>query len=332
MITMQSILAGILVIALLYCAVKHIVELTIYPRKRKYKKGTQTAQIPNEKATPAQAAFIYFYDKNILHTEIMGNVIIAMLFNLTRKGFLTIEKLQNRIQISLLDNPLLDKLNEEERILYDILAKQKDPGTNQISLDQLANYMRKYPKEFGKSMNAIAIKAKVQAEQEGKYKEKEVRNAEKYVWLAIIYTAAGFISLWFTNLIILMAIFNGLLCSLIAYRLHNLTLKGMDEKNNWIALQEYLKDLPHKDVRTIPSLAELEAHYIYMITFGKEEIIETWKKVYPEVLELKEGETYTYMPNLYADTYFMKEIQQQIIEAYEEVYKQNKAIAPKIFK
>lgn len=329
MITVENVLAGIFVIVLLYCAVKHIVELTIYPRKRKYKKGTQTEKIPNEQATPAQAAFIYFYGKNILHADIMGNVIIAMLLDLVRKGFIKMEQIQYRIQMTLLENPLLDRLNEEERMLYDILEKQADTTTRQISLDQLANYMRKNKIDFGKSMNAIAIKAKVQAEQEGKYKEKEVQGAEKYVWLAVIYTVAGLVSLVFTNLIILMALFNGVLCSLIAYRLNNLTLKGMDEKKDWMALEAYLKDLPHKDIRTIPSLVELETYYTYMIAFGKEAVFESIHKVYPE---LKEDETYTYMPHLYADAYFMKEMKQQIIGAYEEVYRQNKAIAPKNFK
>lgn len=103
----------------------------------------------------------------------------------------------------------------------------------------------------------------------------------------------------------------------------------MDEKKDWMALEAYLKDLPHKDIRTIPSLVELETYYTYMIAFGKEAVFESIHKVYPE---LKEDETYTYMPHLYADAYFMKEMKQQIIGAYEEVYRQNKAIAPKNFK
>ncbi len=333
MFTIETIFAIIIIFVLLYCAVKHIVILSMYPRTRHYKAGTQTDKIPNEDATPAQAAFLYFYSRNILKKDIMGNVIVAMLFDLTKKGFIQMEKENHTIMITLQKEAFIESLNEEEVILYKELEAHVNPETRKMTLDQLANYMRKDSESFGKSLTNIVIKAKVRAEQDKKYRNKEVSDMHKYIWMAVIYTAAGLISLLFTNLIILMAIFNGLLCSLIAHRLDNLTLKGMDEKNEWMALEEYLRTLPHKDVRTIPSLLDLETYYVYMIAFGKDKLIgKTIQEAYPNLVELPEGEHYTYMHILYQDPYFLKEIKEQIGEAYQEVYKKNKRLAPVMYK
>jgi len=332
MSTTEKVIIATIVILLLYFAVKNIVVLTIYPKKIKYKKGTQTDKIPVKNPTPTQAAFIYYYNKNILNRTIMENVITAMLFSLVQKGFITMEKSNNTINITL---PKIEKetIHPEEKILYEILEQQANPQTKSLTLDELANYIRKNGAEFSNAMNHILIKAKMQAEKDGKYKEKIKKDVDKYVWLSVLYTAMGFISLCYTNLIILMAVFNGLLCSLIAYRLNNLTTKGMEEKNKWLALEAYLKDLPHKDVRKIPTLLELEEHYIYMIAFGKEkEIFGAIHQTYQILPETEKDKTYTYMHLLYQDPYYLKEIKQQIQAAYQEVYKQNKAKAPEMYK
>ena len=333
MINIENILSVSVILILIYCAVKHIVILSMYPRTRHYKAGTQTDQIPSEDPTPAQAAFVYFYNKNIMKKDIMPNVIVAMLFDLVKKGCIQMEKENHTITMTLAKDTDLEILNEEEQIMFHALEMHTDKQTRKMTLDQLANYMRKDSIAFGKTLSNIVIKAKVKAEQDGKYREKDTLNVEKYICMAVIYTMLGFMSLLFTNVVVLIAVFNGLLCSLIANRLNNLTLKGMDEKNEWMAVEEYLRTLPHKDVRTIPSLLDLETYYIYMITFGKEKLMgKTIQTSYPHLVDLPEGQNYTFMHILYQDSYFLKEIKEQIEDAYQEVYKENKRLAPNMFK
>lgn len=266
-------------------------------------------EMPNENTTPGEAYRII--EKNIQQftPSNFGKVFSATLLNLTLKGYIEItQDLKNKKQINIKILEINDeKLKLDEKDIFGIV---KDAAAKKevFTLKDLEKYIEKHPSKIEKLFSSTFKNVETQLinekiiDEEGYKEYKKYRNKRDYYILAAIFVPI--FTAMFLICPVIIFIVNAIICNMIAGKLEILTQEGLEQKEQWKGLKNYMENFSLLNEREVPELVIWEKYLVFATVFGiADKVIKQLKIVYPNFDEMITVGNYTYV-NLMANTNF----------------------------
>lgn len=258
--------------------------------------------IPNENTTPAGAAFLYYFKKSSLGLHI-PDVISATILDLALKKYLSIEILDDKkdeVKIILASDKDKNSLSKDEKIVYEMLEKVNE--NKEFTMKEFERYGKKHSSSFTKQYNLIEPETKKEIINKGYYDEKLIHESSIFTGNGVGFVFLFIISFIFMIACIIPSIICAIYCFKIANRYNTLTQKGVDEKEAWIGLKNFMNDFSMMDKREIPELVLWEKYLVYATAFGiSDKVLKDLKVVYPQIEDTEfmrsNGYTYLYLMN-----------------------------------
>ena len=292
--------------------------------------------IPDEKATPADAAFLYYYKSGGVTSNI-SKIFSATILDLCLKKMLSIdviqgEKKEESIKITLNKQGNKEELDETEKIIYSQLEKIADNETNETTLKQIQNYIKEHSSKFVNALQKIeeaARKNQVQKQNFNKSLESKSSNYKGLASLYIILLIFGINIVIMNPLVIIpgaILLINVILCAILSTKYSGLTQKGVDEKEQWEGLKKYMLDFSMIKDKEVPELILWEKYLVFATVFGiADKVMKQLKIVYPQLSNEDLIGDYAYMHLIYHNNFNMINIMNSSIDtsyssAYRAVY------------
>lgn len=290
--------------------------------------------IPNNNSTPAQAAFLYYFNKSNISSHV-SDVISATMLDLCMKKYIEFQILSDKkkdIKIILKPNMDKDLLSADEKLIYGIFEKVK--SGEDFTMQDFEKYCKSHPSTFLASCNTISSSATTELEKDGLYDKKLITEHNKwkskgsgFATLAWFSIASLFVPLaWFFILCIIVLSIPAIICAVycfkISKRYNTLTQKGVDEKEAWNGLKNYMEDFSMMDEKEVPELMLWEKYLVFATAFGiADKVQKQLKVVYPQIADAEymnsHGYTYLYyMSHTNISNNFMNSIHSSVASAY----------------
>ncbi len=265
-------------------------------------------EMPDETATPADAAFLYYFKNGGMGNN-LSKVMSATLLDLCMKKCLkfevtTNEKNKEEIKVILIGKDLENSLPENEKEIYNLLEKiagssKKSNTLPEINSENEQSFTIKYIEKYAKNHSEVFINTIKKLETKGKESQEEKKNYDENLinqstnWKGkmILYIVAGFIF----GFAIIPGAICAILCYMIGQRYNTLTQKGVDEKEKWVGLKKYMEDFSLLNEREVPELAIWEKYLVFATTFGiADKVLKQLKIKYPQLMDETYMNTYGY--------------------------------------
>lgn len=257
-------------------------------------------EIPDKEATPAEAAFLYYYDEKFEFERNIAKIVSATILNLALKKVISFKKVrEDEINIflhSLEENNI--EIKEDEKNIYNIFKEiyEDTPysNTSGITMDDIKKYAKSRDKKFLEKIGEIHKIARIKQDAKGNYdvkKELEFDEWKKKQGIYFITGASSLLALipmgiFSTICFIVASIICGILCNKIARKNRILTQKGIDEQEKWKALKRYMEEYSMLKEREVLELGIWEKYLVYATAFGiGQKVIKQLKITYPELSE-----------------------------------------------
>lgn len=292
-----------------------ILAFTLVKKLRKYKLELESApnfkptmpskyfrDIPDEDSTPAQAAFLYYFKYSSFSLHV-SDVISATMLDLCMKKYLSFEVKGNKntdITISLNTNLDSNLLSKDEKLIFDLLLKVSN--TNIFTIKEFEKYCEKHSDSFMKIYNKIDNYAIDILDSKGKYSRNLI---SKYHYFSA--SCVGYVFIFIFSIFCMIAnIVPSIMCAIYAYKLssryNTLTQKGVDEKEQWVGLKNYMQDFSMMNEKEVPELVLWEKFLVYATAFGiSDKVLKQLKVVYPQFTDsdymYSHGYNYLYCMN-----------------------------------
>lgn len=305
--------------------VSKIVKYVKILRNIKVKKPEQELQyfreIPNEDATPAEAAFLYYFDKKSDFNNNITKIVSAIILDLALKKAISFEEGDKKIYINRNSNYNKSALKSDELSIYDLLCsvqkyvakkskiQDEEMQNVKIEMKDIENYAKKHDKEFLAKIEGIEKNTKKIQEDAGNYDRKEDAKSDNWSVKSTIYFIFAVVFMMMLILIIplLIAIpclVCGIITNKIAKKTRMLTQKGLNEQEKWKGLKRYMEDFSLLNEREVPDLILWEKYLVYATAFGiADKVLKQLKIRYPEFADetylINNGYMYLYMMNRY---------------------------------
>lgn len=311
------VLALAIVIFFVVKIVKYVRELLAIEKVEPEQKLKYFRDIPDESATPAEASYLYYFDKKSYFKNNLSNIVSATILNLSLKKAVIFEK-DEKNKINIIINKNIDRANfkEDELSIYDLLGKVKDyknkknkdeEKQDKISMKDIEKYAKINDVTFLSAVEGIEKTAKANQEIKGNYDESDMKISRKWSNKKTIYIIVTILAISFSAFIIpLIAVIPSLICIFLCSKLEKktrtLTQKGVNEQEKWKALKRFMEDFSLLDEREVPELVMWEKYLVYATAFGiADKVLKQLKVKYPELTDetymLSSGYTYIYMMN-----------------------------------
>lgn len=280
-------------------------------------------EIPDENATPLEAGALIVGGNGRIPNDDIGNIISATILNLKLKGVLKFEidnnlKEDNNVEIIL--NELMVRSgisgDEIEKESHRIIQYKDELEPEEVKVYGLLNSVKKY---YGKitnktikkyarnegieviqslfnAINDIAKQRLITKKLIDKDKKKQYDSITKsiegnictgmFLFMAFVYFVPRFydIIFYYTIVMYLMLVFNGIMLSKTAKSVNAYTQEGIDEGTKWKALKKYLEEFSLIDERNVPEIEIWEKYLVYATAFGiADKVLKQIKMVYPEI-------------------------------------------------
>lgn len=303
--------------------IKYHKELKDTPQLKPDQESKYYRDIPNERATPAQAAFLYYFKNSSMQIN-MSKIISATMLDLCMKKYIEFEVLENKKnQIKVILKPEMNKeqLSKDEKIVYEIFEKVAKSDTNSFTMKDFEKYAKNHSSSLLGKFNKIELVAKEIEEANENYDKKLISTYNNWVGKGVAYILlAMFIIcamvvisvILFTSLPIfsicaflltIPSFIAGIYCFVIGGRYNRLTQKGINEKEQWMGLKRYMDDFSMIDDKTVPELVIWEKYLVFATAFGiADKVLKQLKVVYPQIAdtEYMRSHGYTYMYLMYS--------------------------------
>lgn len=251
--------------------------------------------IPGENSTPAIAAFLYNFNDGYFSSSI-SNVFSATMLDLCLKKFLSFEVTGNKksdIIVYLNSNGNIDSLTKEEQLVFNMLSRVSTDM--KFSMKDFDKYCKKHSEKFLKDFGNIEKFTLEVVENKGLYDSDLIKQStswgEKcfgFVFLAIFGFPFVFVS-----------VIPSIICAVYSYKLYKryktLTQKGVDEKEQWKGLKNYMEDFSMLNEKEIPDLVLWEKYLVYATAFGiSDKVVKQLKVIYPQFTDSDYMHSYGY--------------------------------------
>ena len=279
---------------------------------------------PDKGATPGDAAFLYYFDKNNGFKNNISKIVSATILNLALKKVITFEEDdKDKIKIKI-NHPIeREKLKSDELSVYEILNGTQSYIKNKnktsindtlITVKDIEKYAKHNDRSFLTHIEGIednieirqAYKKNYNKESEEISKKWERKKKTYYTSLAIyaFFLIPFVVMLPAILLAIIFSIVCGILCGKLQKQTRTLTQKGANEKEEWEGLKRYMENFSMLNEREVPELVLWEKYMVFATAFGiADKVLSQLKIKYPEVLDeygnFNSGYRYLYIMNTY---------------------------------
>lgn len=307
----------IVFIILIFKIIKYVKEILKTKKVEPEQKIEYFRDFPDNDATAAEAAFLYYFDKKSSFKNNLSKVISGTILNLGLKKAISFQK-DEKDKINIILNKKVDKsiLKSDEESIYSLLeevekhaSKKGAEETLKIEMKDIEKYARSNYKTFLSKTEKIEKDALTLNEEKQNYNKEKIKISDKWANKGVAYIIASFFCLCFGILLLPLVIFLpclicGILCIILAKRTRTLTQKGANEQEKWKALKRYMENFSMLDEREVPELALWEKYLVYATVFGiADKVLKQLKVKYPELLDddymISNGYMYIYMMNRY---------------------------------
>ncbi len=317
--TVLAILGSItlaIVIFFIFKIVKYIKILSNVKKAEPEQKLDYFRDFPDENASPAEAAFLYYFDRISAFDSNISKIVSATILNLALKGAVSFEQGEkDNVYIIINENINIKPLKKDENSILELLTevrsylirKNNKDIVEKISMKDIEKYAKVHDKTFLAKVNGIKAKAEKAQEANGNYDKALLDEAKKWHTKYSSYLVGMMVCLFSFYFIapIIIAILCAIcaiLCNKIYKKMRNLTQKGTNEQEKWRALKKYMEDFSLLNEREVPELVLWEKYLVYATAFGiADKVLEQLKVRYPEFRDesfmINNGYTYMYMLN-----------------------------------
>lgn len=267
--------------------------------------------IPDEKATPAQVAFLYYF-KTQTSSNITARNVSATMLDLCMKNYLTFETIPDKkdeIKI-ILNQSSGEELPKDEQIVYDLLEEALNSKGNKeersLTMKDFDKYVKANPSSVFKKLEKIKEEAKKIEEEKGNYDGKIIKKSEDWTLKSIAYFLLLIATIVFMQTLTIPTIIAMIWCIRISSRYNRLPQKGVNEREMWSGLKRYMEDFSNMKEKEVPELVLWEKYLIYATVFGiADKVIKQLKVVYPQIAdpEYMNSHGYTYMYLMYSGSF-----------------------------
>ena len=279
-------------------------------------------ELPEEDVTPGEALYILKEPYNKF-SSYFGKIFSATLLNLKLKEYIDLkvektEKSKEKIYINKLKNPDNNLKGDEKRIL-EFLYKAYNKKT-EIEIKDLEKYIEKHPAGVESLIKGCEKNIENQLQTNGILDEKQKEEFSKYTNLATLYYIFTIILLFWAFPVSIILLINGIICSKIKKNVNVLTQKGVNSKEKWKGLKNYMEKFSLLDEKEIPAIEVWEKYLVYATVFGiSNKVLKQLKTVYPDIDKIDAINTSTYMYFMYHSNFgtsFTSSINSSISSSY----------------
>lgn len=264
--------------------------------------------IPDQKASAGDAAFLYYFKKGAFPMNI-SKVLSATLLELSLKKYIafsvdnTAKKPEVRINILDYSDHIeqMPALKKDEQIVYQLLMKVSEQKT--FTMKEFQEYAKKNTVSFAKEMDKIKEEVGKEQERLENYVKTSQSKASDHVVYGIMYILFGFPIIFSWSVLLgITLILNCIPHFVMNSKLNTLTQKGTEEAAKWNGLKRYMEDFSLLNEKEVPDLAVWEKYLVFATAFGiSEKVLKQLKIRYPELQQIN-GYEYSYMNLLYYST------------------------------
>lgn len=279
-------------------------------------------ELPEEDVTPGEALYILKEPYNKF-SSYFGKIFSATLLNLKLKEYIDLkvektEKSKEKIYINKLKNPDNNLKGDEKRIL-EFIYKAYNKKT-EIEIKDLEKYIEKHPAGVESLIKGCEKNIENQLQTNGILDEKQKEEFSKYTNLATLYYIFTIILLFWAFPVSIILLINGIICSKIKKNVNVLTQKGVNSKEKWKGLKNYMEKFSLLDEKEIPAIEVWEKYLVYATVFGiSDKVLKQLKTVYPDIDKIDAINTSTYMYFMYHSNFgtsFTSSINSSISSSY----------------
>ena len=267
-------------------------------------------------ATPAEAVYLYKYDKKRLDTgDVQKDAVSATILDLCLKKKITLRMDDKKnVYVNIIAEP--DGLNKDELEIYKLLKEVSDG--EEFEVEELNKYAKKKYQKFSDSINKFVNEAReslydlklIDKAEEKQYRKSNSASTKKsmlkwfYIWLIFNYFF-GFIPIvqeqiifglgmgaheWSIKVIlfflplVLVLMYKWHLLNKLGGKISVLTQAGSDEKQQWVGLVKFLKNYSLLNEKGVLDLVLWEKYLVFATALGiGDKVVEELKANYPEV-------------------------------------------------
>lgn len=291
-----------------------IIKIITYTKKLSNVKKSKKVEIeyfrdiPNENSTPAEAAFLYYFDKKYSFSANISEIVSATMLDLALKKMISFEVGPREEIFIYIHNNEDIKLKADEKSIYILLKdvkeykqrKKKNELIEKISMKDIEKFAMNNNSAFMSKVKGIERFAEVAQTKEENYKSGLLEESDKWGGKRIAYLIVGLFLLFFIIpvLISILCLVCSSLCNKISNNMRCLTDKGEEEKAKWKGLKKYMEEFSLLNEREVPELVLWEKYLVFATAFGiADKVIEQLKTRYPQMLDntYMSNSNFTYM-------------------------------------
>lgn len=246
--------------------------------------------IPDENASPAEAAFLYYFKG----TKPNAKIISAIMMDLALKGAIKFElDPQNKKKVKVIINNYNENLPKDEEEVFKYLKKVASVYGD-FEMKEFEKYSSSHPTTIEMLLENIEKSGKKSNVEAKNY---DAKNAElgsvciaKSLAAITVSFILGIMTLGYVQkgLVILffLTCYYSVMCWICSSKCNGLTQKGVDRREEWKGLKRYMEDFSMLDEREVPELVLWEKYLVYATAFGiAEKVLKQLKVRYPELAD-----------------------------------------------
>lgn len=215
-----------LVVVIIRKIIKYHKELKEHPVLKPEMKLDYFRDIPDEKSTPANAGFLYYFKTSGLQYN-MSKVISATMLDLCLKGYLSFEEVagkKDQIKI-ILKQKDISSLTEDEQTIYELLEKVANNETKSFTMKEFEKYARNHSSTVLSKIKKIEEQVKRWQEENKNYDKKSIATYNIWMVKGVGYIFLAIFSIIFMQVLAIPAFIATIYSFKIGSRYNQLTQK-----------------------------------------------------------------------------------------------------------
>ena len=284
---------------IVFAAVKMVSNFNKLSTIKKYKPVMEVKyfrDLPDEKASPADAAYFYYFNKMSGQVD---KILSATIMSLANKGWIgmhlirgekkTFGKKDDIVEITIKEKG--KELTKDEQKVYDFLKSVPKESETTFTLDQFKKKCESSPTKLQKLLENFEKTAKENAIANKLFsKDDEEIHNDCWIGLGVYVTAFCMMVLAFGTQFETLAIINMILLGInivmlliLQRRRNGLNQAGVDMQNKWRGLKNYMEEFSLLKDKEIPDLVLWEHYLVYATVFGiADKVVDQLKTIYPD--------------------------------------------------
>ena len=278
---------------LVVVAIALVVYFNVFYKKVKGEYPPYVREIPSGTTSTQMAHFYYHYSGTLKKQKNKGNVLSALLMELTRKGFLVLdEDPQNpddfTIDVESIPTPKLNELHGHERVFYDLIVKVRASFTTPITMKDFEHYAKDHAKEVNHVIDQV-VKSSGKGYNKAENFKHPTFKSQSWFGIGLVATVVGFMIFMVSELLNYFGLglaIAGIILMIGYPRVNKLSAIGEAKYMEAKGLEAFMLDFSNLKEHEIPALILWEEYMVYATMMGiSERVLAELKLKYPKLME-----------------------------------------------